>query len=117
MRVTAVRDYKAQYLDPIDVSAGASVRVERPADENPSWWWCIAEDGRAGWVPGSMPDPAPSPGAQARVTRQYSTRKRSVTTGESLVVLEQVAGWYDVRDAAGERGWLPITYVAPAREA
>ena len=114
MRATAVRDYKAQYVDPIDVSAGASVRVERPDDENPSWWWCVAEDGRAGWVPESMLDPAPSPGVRARVTREYSARELSVASGDSLDVLEEFADWVFVRNTAGERGWVPVTHIERA---
>jgi len=108
---SAARDYAAQYPDPIDVPAGASVRVERPDEENPSWWWCVADDGRAGWVPGTILDPAPTPGASARVQRSYSARELSVTQGEPLVVLEEFADWLLVRNTAGTRGWVPASHI------
>jgi SH3-like domain-containing protein len=108
---SAARDYAAQYPDPIHVPAGASVRVERPDEENPSWWWCVADDGRAGWVPGTILDPAPKAGATARVQRQYSARELSVTQGEPLVVLEEFVDWLLVRNAAGARGWVPASHI------
>jgi len=108
---SAARDYAAQYPDPIDVPSGATVRVERPDEENPSWWWCVAEDGRAGWVPATILDPAPTAGASARVQRPISARELSVTRGEPLAVLEEFAGWLLVRNITGARGWVPASHI------
>ena len=108
---SAARDYAAQYPDPIDVAAGESVRVERPDEENPSWWWCVADDGRAGWVPGTNLDPTPTAGANSRVQRSYSARELSVTRGEPLVILEEFADWLLVRNTAGARGWVPASHI------
>jgi SH3-like domain-containing protein len=108
---SAAREYTAQYPDPIDVPAGARVRVERPDEENPSWWWCVADDGRAGWVPENILDPAPTAGASARVRQSYSARELSVTKGEPLVVLEEFTGWLLVRNGAGAQGWVPASHI------
>jgi len=108
---SAARDYTAQYPDPIDVPAGASVRVERPDEENPLWWWCVADDGRAGWVPKTILDPAPTPGATVHLRQSYSARELSVTQGEPLIVLQEFAGWLLVRNTAGARGWVPASHI------
>jgi hypothetical protein len=107
----AARDYTAQYPDPIDVPAGVAVRVERPDEENPAWWWCVADNGRVGWVPAAILDPAPAAGESARVREAYSARELSVTRGEPLIVLRELAGWLLVRSGAGAQGWIPITAV------
>ena len=61
----AARDYVAQYPNPIEVSAGAIVRVDREDADSPGWWWCVAADGRAGWAPGHLLEPFPAAGKPA----------------------------------------------------
>src|SRR5215207_6877662 len=54
MRV--VREYIAQYPDPISVQAGARVVVGADDPEFPGWRWCTGPDGRSGWVPEQLLD-------------------------------------------------------------
>ena len=108
-QVDATRDYQAQYADPIDVPAGALVRVERADEENSAWWWCVAADGRAGWVPAVLLDPPPAAQGHARVRETYTARELSVTRGDSLTIVREHAGWAFVRNRAEAEGWVPIT--------
>jgi hypothetical protein len=107
----AARDYSAQYADPIEVRANAMVDVEREDTDNPGWWWCVGPDARAGWVPGELIDPVPIPGVRARVRSAYSARELSVTSGESLFVLREHAGWMLLQNSLGTLGWAPSTHV------
>ena len=108
--VVATQDYVAQYPDPITVSEGDRVRVDREDDEFRSWWWCVAEDGRAGWVPGDLLEPAPAPGSTARLRTDYTARELSVRRGTPLAALEERAGWLFVRAPNGATGWLPTSH-------
>jgi variant SH3 domain-containing protein len=113
----ATRDYSAQYADPIEVAADVVVSVEREDVDNPGWWWCVGPDARAGWVPVDLLDPIPVPGARGRVRAAYSARELPVTSGESLFVLREHAGWVLLENSAGTMGWAPVThvqYVLPA---
>ena len=107
-----VADYVAQYANPIDVAAGAVVRVERNDPEFPGWWWCCASDGRSGWVPTPLLDPTPVAGTLARLRQGYSARELSVQQGEQVSIVSEHAGWLLVRTAAGTTGWIPATHAA-----
>jgi hypothetical protein len=108
---SAIQDYRAQYPDPIDVPINTVVRVDREDSDEPGWWWCIAPDARAGWVPAVLLDPAPSPRTLARVRSSYSARELSITRGEPLAVEHEYCGWLFVRNGAGVPGWVPATHV------
>jgi variant SH3 domain-containing protein/SH3 domain-containing protein len=107
----AARDYSAQYSDPIEVAADALVDVEREDHDNPGWWWCVGPDARAGWVPAELIDPAPRCGARARVRAAYSARELSMTSGDTLFVLGEYAGWMLLQNSLGVMGWAPSTHV------
>jgi hypothetical protein len=105
------RDYKIQYPDPIDVAAGAEVRVERADVEAPQWWWCVAADGRAGWVPANLLEPEPVAGGISSLRRDYSARELAVRRGDRLTIEEAYSGWLLVQAIDGRRGWVPRTHV------
>lgn len=115
--VHVVRDFHAQYTDPIAVEAGDPVRVGREDDEFPGWWWCTAPDGRAGWVPGEILEPAPAPGATVRARAAYTARELTVRQGEVLLVHEERGGWLFVRNQSGAAGWVPVAHTSPAGSA
>ena len=110
--VWATENYSPQYPDPISVPAGTIVYIDRDDSDNPGWWWCIAPDGRAGWVPAELLDPVPTANTRALVRLQYSARELPLNRGEQLVVEVEYAGWLYVRNDAGMRGWVPVTHVA-----
>lgn len=107
------RDYVAQYPDPIVVCANAIVRVEREDPEFRDWWWCVAEDGRAGWVHAELLIPPPTPDATVRVRTDYSARELTVERGTPLVILDERSDWVLARTLDGTTGWLPASHVMP----
>jgi SH3-like domain-containing protein len=100
-----VRDYVAQYPDPIVVGAGQRVPLVRQDDEYPGWWWCVAPDGRQGWVPTELLNIEDN---EATMRRDYDAHELTVSAGEVVNVLEQVAAWARVTNRAGRTGWVPV---------
>jgi hypothetical protein len=107
----AVRDYAVQYTDPIELTVGSLVSVERQDAENPGWWWCVGPDARAGWVPAELIEPDPAPGAHGRARSPHSARELPVRCGESVFVLREVSGWLLLQNSHGTFGWAPATHV------
>ena len=106
-----IRAYHAQYAEPISVARGEAVRVEREDDEYRGWWWCIAANGRAGWVPAGLLEPTPEPGATARLRAAYTSQELSVEGGTLVRVLEARARWILAQTADGRTGWLPASHL------
>jgi uncharacterized protein YgiM (DUF1202 family) len=103
-------EHKVEYADPIRVKAGARVTAGREDDEFPGWKWCKASDGREGWIPVEL---LSDEGAEAIVLHDYSARELAVHPGEEVTVEEARHGWLLVRNAQGERGWIPSSHVEP----
>jgi hypothetical protein len=110
-RAVVLREYVAQYPDPITVVAGAVVRVEKDDPEFPGWWWCVAEDGRAGWVHSELLTPSPAPGSSARLRVDYTARELTVQRAMRLTVLDERGGWLYVSAPDGATGWVPASHV------
>lgn len=108
MRV--VREYRAQYPDPITVRAGDRVQVGKDDPDFPGWWWCTGPDGRAGWVPDQL---LRREGQEAVMLRDYTARELSVDTGAEVTVGEAMNGWIWVTAADGQAGWIPGTCLTP----
>lgn len=105
----ALRRYSIQYADPIRVGAGAVVSVGRRDEEYRHWLWCIAADGRAGWVPETILD-STAPGS-ATVLEAYSAVELPLEEGEEVQVLRQFDGFALGRSSGGSTGWFPLTFV------
>src|SRR5689334_18059021 len=104
-----VREYRAQYTDPIDAASGTILHVGRQDAEMPGWWWCTAPDDRSGWVPQELLDRTIG-GARAALLRAYTARELTVERGETVAVEDERRGWIFVRNAAGASGWVPATH-------
>ncbi len=107
-KVRVNRAYVAQYPNPIEVASGAKVRVGREDNEFPGWRWCTAPDGREGWVPVAL---LSITGTEATVLQNYSARELTVAAGEEVEVEETRHDWLRVRNAEGQRGWIPANTV------
>jgi SH3-like domain-containing protein len=110
-QAVVVRDYAAQYPDPIVVARGAPVLVERDDPEFPGWWWCSEPDGRVGWVPAEILEGPVAPGMRTRLLADYSARELTVATGAMLHVLEMRSKWVRARTVDGAVGWLPAAHI------
>ena len=102
-----IREHKPQYPDPIEVDAGEPVRVGNEDTEFPGWTWCRSSDGREGWVPAEL---LSSEGPDALVLENYSARELAVQPGEEVTVEASRHAWLLVRNARGERGWIPASH-------
>jgi hypothetical protein len=109
--VRVVREYSAQYPDPITVHAGDRVLVGADDPEFPGWRWCTGPDGRAGWVPESFLQPQ---GMEVVMRRDYTARELSVRAGAEVSVGETDSGWVWATLADGCAGWIPEACIAPA---
>lgn len=101
-------EYRAQYPNPIQVTAGEKVNVGREDDEYPGWKWCQAANGRAGWIPVEL---LSHDGAETTVRQDYSARELSVHPGEEVEVEDARHDWVLVRNAEGECGWIPASHL------
>ena len=112
-QIRAIRDYRAQYNNPIRVPAGSMVHVGERDTEYPAWCWCTAEDGRQGWVPVELLGPVHGGAARAPVLQDYNATELSVVAGDILDVVERRSDWIWARTTDGRVGWLPVTHVTP----
>jgi hypothetical protein len=108
MRV--VREYMAQYPDPITVREGDRVQVGTDDPEYPGWWWCTGPDGRAGWVPEQL---LRREGQEGFMLRDYTARELSVRRGAEVTVGEAMSGWVWAATADGLAGWIPMRCITP----
>jgi hypothetical protein len=108
MRV--VREYTAQYPDPITVREGDRVHVGADDPEYPGWWWCTGPDGRAGWVPEQL---LRREGREGFMLRDYTAKELSVRPGAEVTVGEAMSGWVWAITADGRAGWIPTRCITP----
>jgi SH3-like domain-containing protein len=103
-RVRIKLEHIVEYPNPLEVVSGDKVSVGREDDEFPGWRWCKAPDGRQGWIPVEL---LAGEGAEAIVVQEYSARELGVKPGEAVIVEDARHSWLLVRNARGERGWIP----------
>jgi hypothetical protein len=103
-KIRVLRDYAAQYSDPLAVNQGDAVTVGRRDDEYPGWIWCKAASGKSGWVPESWMEINEGTG---KMLRDYSARELTVCEGNNLTMIMTESGWYYCESDSGARGWIP----------
>lgn len=99
-------EHQVRFPNPIEITFGQRVRVGREDEEFPGWKWCKATDGREGWVPIEMLTMVGTT-SEAIVLEDYSARELAVLPAEEVVVEEARHNWLLVRNAQGQRGWIP----------
>jgi SH3-like domain-containing protein len=107
--VRVVREYTAQYPDPITVQAGDRVLVGADDPEFPGWRWCTGPDGRAGWVPERL---LQREGPEAVMRQDYTARELSAQGGAEVVLHHAISGWAWVTASDGCAGWSPQACIA-----
>jgi SH3-like domain-containing protein len=107
--VLVVREYAAQYADPITVHAGDRVLVGADDPAFPGWRWCRGPDGREGWVPEQL---LRMDGSFALMLEEYTARELSVEIGADVTVRRVVDGWAWVAMPDGRAGWIPQACIA-----
>ncbi len=117
-----VKDYQADFLDPIAVKAGETFAVSEKTsiwEDNPHWiWlWCTDQRGKSGWVPRNIiqldVDDQNGQNDRTGTTHSaYDAIELTVTAGQELTIEHEESGWFWCRDRQGKRGWVPISHVS-----
>ncbi len=105
-----IAGHRRSYEKPITGMPGDVVTHHKRDDDAPGWRWCKHRvTGRSGWVPEAYLEIL---GPQAILTRNYDAMELTVSAGETLAVLERVAGWSLCR-LGDDTGWVPDEKLAP----
>jgi hypothetical protein len=109
-----IKDYEAQYPDPIQARAGDEVSVD-PSKETDilGWVWCTNRVAKSGWVPIAYLE---IEGDRGRILYDYSAIELTVHTGEVLTVHKTESSFHWVTNENGKQGWVPIENVEPVGE-
>jgi hypothetical protein len=114
-KVRVVKDYQAEFADPIAVEAGEAFAVsERTStwENNPAWiWlWCTDQRGKSGWVPKNIIQ-MNADGQTGTTPTAYNARELTVATGQELSIEQEESGWFWCCDQQGKYGWVPISHM------
>ncbi|HEY3777747.1 MAG TPA: hypothetical protein VGL35_06790 [Rhizomicrobium sp.] len=103
----ACRAYTRPYDDPLVVRAGEIVTpdpVRSAQSDIPGWTWCVARDGRGGWVPDAWFESA---NGIWTAKRDYNALELTVAVGDRLRLLYGESGFVFCRSEQSNEGWLP----------
>ncbi|MEM6547549.1 MAG: SH3 domain-containing protein [Pseudomonadota bacterium] len=109
-RVTAT--HTRSYDDPVRVGAGETLIFDgRQSDwEGHRWLWAVDAAGRGGWVPGSFARAGCKlDGMFVAAPEDFDAIELTCTAGEGVTVLRESHGWAWCENAAGARGWVPLS--------
>jgi hypothetical protein len=104
VRLQIIADHSIPSYAPIEFSAGDEVSFVRADTQWPAFAWCESSRGGA-WIPIAY---LGGEGAGRKLVRDYSSRELPVRTGDVVDAIDECGGWYFVRDARGEIGWIPL---------
>jgi hypothetical protein len=104
MRYRVIKSHKASYSEILTATRGGQLAFERRPSEWPGWIWCIAPEGKSGWVPESWVE---IEGGTCRLSRDYSTAELTVDTGEMVDGEIVESGWIWAKNQMGQSGWVP----------
>jgi hypothetical protein len=115
--LVVLKPWSASYPYAVVLRAGDLVIMIKSDPEFPGWVWCRGPAGDSAWIPEAYIEwlPASDPGAQClvetqgRMSRDYDSTELTVSTGETVVFLEEEAGWVWAEDSTGRRGWIPAS--------
>ncbi len=106
-----IRDYRAQYANPIRFAAGDVVSLGARDTEWPAFVWTTTADGNAGWAPVDWLKPLGD--GRAEALRDYSAQELDVDAGDEVVLHHALGGWWWAEHANGRQGWLAAAVVDP----
>jgi hypothetical protein len=110
-----VKDYQAEFSDPIAVEAGEmfAVSIRTSAwENNPAWiWvWCTDQREKSGWVPKNIIQ-MEADGQTGSIPVAYNAIELTVAAGQELTIEQEESGWYWCSDQQGTHGWVPISHL------
>lgn len=98
--------YNAQYMNPIKLKMGDSVKIEK-RETNPDWlgWvYCVDSQGVAGWVSEKY---LKESGQIAFAVKDYDATELNASIGEQLKIYYEEFGWCWSRNKDDSKGWVP----------
>ena len=104
-----LKDYVAQYPDPIAMVPGDVVQVGKFDPEYPGWVWTTSKrTGKSGWVP---EESLAIEGTQGRASRAFTAQELTVSAGEAVTIVEELLGWAWVEAGPSRKGWVPLSHL------
>lgn len=106
--------WKKSYPDPIIIHKGDEVTVDLSITDTdwPDWIWCIAENGKDGWVPVQiLGDTTHNSSSKYKtvVLENYSANELTVEKGEILIGNRTLNGWvWCWKENDNTKGWVPL---------
>lgn len=113
--VRVIEAHTAIYPDPIRLRQGEPLTLDGRRDvwEGHVWLWAVAEDGRSGWVPDSLPA---SEAGGPRAAFDYDAAELTCAENTPLSALAETHGWTLCRARDGAVGWVPTSKLEPQAE-
>lgn len=107
MQGRAVEDWVVMYPDALVGRAGDRLTLGCVDEEWP-FIWCVAADGKAGWVPLGFVEQQGDVGV---LRRDYTAQELALTIGEVVTLHDEESGWYWATNQLGLSGWVPMRAV------
>ncbi|MFX1309699.1 MAG: SH3 domain-containing protein [Promethearchaeota archaeon] len=108
-----IEDYNSPYTEPLVITKGVFLSIGEKESEWPGWIWCTTKSGKSRWVPENY---LKIDGKNGKMMREYIATELSVKVGEELIIEEEEAEWFWVRNQQGKSGWVPIRNVQVIKE-
>jgi hypothetical protein len=104
-----IAEYQAPYLDPIVVSAGDEITIDRSKKTDLAGWvWCTNRAGKSGWVPEAY---IQRRGDLGYMRCDYDAIELTIQVGELLTLHKAESGFFWATNQADQDGWVPSTHV------
>lgn len=102
-KAVVTKAHQSNYPNPLKISKGTVVAIERRETEWDGWLWGITQNNQ-GWIPESY---LQVDGERAEFLKDYDATELNVAVGEKLSVLYELNGWHWCEKENGEAGWIP----------
>lgn len=113
--VKVIKDYKAQYLDPIELNVGDRVILgeEEKDDKWIGWIWAESVNNKkSGWIPMQIIDFS-SDRKSGTILQYYTAKELTVNYNDEVELIQGLNGWYWVKNCkTDEEGWIPSEVIS-----
>ena len=103
-----IEDYRSTCPDPLIITQGEILIVEKRESEWSGWIWCINKVGKEGWVPENYLEIYEN---SCKTLQNYNATELSAKIGEELIIEKEESGWIWSTNQQGKSGWIPLRYI------
>ena len=104
-QAVVIKAHQASYANPIIAIKGTLVKCIKRDPDFPGWVWCEDATGLDGWVPESY---LQFDGDHAELLEDYDALELTISEGERLDIIKEIAGWYFCQNESDQYGWVPV---------